>query len=319
MSAPDVPPPRRPFEHLRDRPAQSFTASPEFQRILWFGGLLLFVGLAALYMLTTKAKSEAPRETAPAVAVAPATPEELAAKRERLFGLFEGSLADAGNGQDFAETSGYRRLLSLVAGYSSEDFHAKTQRWLDYESAKSQPDLWRGEFVRVRGIVAWMGAQKLSRSTLGITDVWRGAVTDAEGEQAVIIDLVNPPPGFDQRREAIDVEGVFYRTVGYETVERGNPKLDRGRVVVPYLIARNFAVVETKPSPTGFLHDNAVATLVAMAVVFGLTRLVMYWFQRKKQRRAAPRTRVPATDFHAMFEKHRRAQERPTDPRPPSA
>lgn len=309
--ASDPKPPRRPFDP-KNYQGESFWASSEFQRILWFGGLLVFALLMGLWALESMSKGERAAEVAAPVAAPPPTAEELEAAKAGLSTKFEGALRDTENGQDLVETSGYHRLLQLIASFTPEEFHERTQKRLDYASAMAHPDLWRGEFVRVRGIVAGLQAVKLRSPVFGITDVWRGALTGADGEEGIVVDLVNFPPPFEVRKEPVDVEGVFYRKLAYEN--------QAGRVVeAPYLIVRNLQVVETKPSGvSGFLRERTAAILVAMAVVFGLTRLLMYLFQRRARLRRAPRVNPAATDFHAMFERHMRPPDPGAGPRPPA-
>ena len=306
--------PRRPFEHLRDAAPESFVGSTEFQRILWFAGLAAFLALFALWVLGREQAASVENQPAAEAARPPPTPAELEARRNELYGAFEGALSDSANGDDFAETPGYLRLVTIVASFSPDEVHARVRRRVDYAKAIAEPDLWRGEFVTARGLMSWMGAEKLSRPILGIHDVWRGVLTDPDPDapDGIVIDLVTDPPPFEERSTVVDVEGVFYRTVKFEN-RRGEIK------EAPYLIARNFRVVDTKETrPASFLRDHTGATLIGMAVVFGLTRLLMYFFQRRNRKRPVSRTRPAATDFHAMFEKHRRAEDRRAGPRPPA-
>ena len=309
--ASDPKPPRRPFEDPRRYQGESFWSSSEFQRILWFGGLLIFALLMGVWALGSMSKPE-PAPVAPAVAAVAPTPAELEAARSAVGTKFEGSLRDTDNGQDLVETSGYLRLLQLIASYTPEEFSARVTKRLDYASAMAYPDLWRGEFVRVRGIVAGLQAVKLRAPVFGITDVWRGALTGADGEEGIVIDLINLPPPFEVRKEPVDVEGIFYRKLAYEN--------QAGKVVeAPYLVVRNLHVVDREPTGvSGFLRERTAVILVAMAVVFGLTRLLMYLFQRRARMRRAPRVNPAATDFHAMFERHMRPPDPGAGPRPPA-
>src|SRR5262245_62059526 len=97
------PPRRRPF--ASSEPPQSFFGSSEFQRILWFGGLLAFVGLFALYV-TSRAKHRTEDVAVQAPPPVELSPEALEERRTKLSTLFEGALVDTKNGDDFLETEG---------------------------------------------------------------------------------------------------------------------------------------------------------------------------------------------------------------------
>lgn len=212
------------------------------------GRALGSAGLACLLLSPVRAASQGPGPQAPpdptgtSAADAAAQGEPVSITREpeevrkRLLTLLEGALLDTENGQDFVETSGYRRLLEKIQEYSPEEFAAKVTRSLDYASAIQDPDAWRGEFVRVRGVIVNLSAEKLATPMLGHADVFRGIVAQTEGSDGVVFDVLEPPPiqQFDTRRDLVDVEGVFFRTVTYEN-RAGK------QVRAPYLIARTLA------------------------------------------------------------------------------
>ncbi len=317
MATPDNKP-RRPFEEQRQAQQESFLKSGEFQRILWLFGLLIFMGLFAVYLLQRLPSSE-PDPTA-AAEMPPPTQEELEQQAVELSTRFQGALADTENGQGFVETSGYRHLLEQVASFSPEELRERSRHLLDPEAVMLEPDLWRGRFVRLRGVPSDIWAVKLRQPVAGISDVWRGTMIieqesvrrgdDRIRNEGVMVDFVSAPTGFEAGRDAVEVEGVFYRTVGYEN-ERGQP------AVAPYLIGRTLRVVEGRHEEKRFLRDHTGTLLIGMAVVFGLARLLMYVFQRRSRARPRPAARPASTDFHSMFENARR-EDRQSGPRPPA-
>jgi hypothetical protein len=305
-------PARRPFQ---DAPApESFHRSPEFQRLIWFASLLVFIALFVVYLLqstpsigVTPATTDAHSSAAPA----PLSPAELEARQSKLRTLFEGSLSDTQNGDEFRETQGYWRLLQILTSYTPEEVSQRATRTLDYGSVLHDPDAWRGEFVSVRGIMAYMYAQKLVEKVFGIGDVYRGFLTDADGENGVVFDLPSPPPAFEMRRSPVDIEGILYRTARYET--------EKGKVrVVPYILARNMRVVEhPRVGATGFLQDHGGTLLVLMGLAIFGSRLLMYVIQRRRQHRAPARVNRHV-GFHEMFEAKQREERRSTGPHPPA-
>ena len=316
MSAPTDSPrgpesPRRPFQ---DAPEPTpFHRSPEFQRLIWFASLLVFVALFVVYLLQTT-------ETAPSTASsgdqaeshAPAlSPAELEARRAKIATLFEGSLTDTQNGDEFRESPGYWRLLQLLTSYTPEEVAQRATRRLDYASVMNEPDAWRGEFITVRGVLSAMYAVKLKSKVFGIEDVYRGFMTDADGENGLVFDLPSPPPAFEMRRSPIDIEGILYRTARYEN-EKGK------MLVVPYVLARTMRVVASpKVGTAGFLKDHGGTLLVLMGLAIFTTRLLMYVFQRRARRRAPARPDRHA-GFHEMFEEKLREDRHAPGPRPPS-
>jgi len=289
-------PPRKPFEGWGQ--AEPFHRSPEFQRFIWLSGALVAVLFLGLYVSSRMQPVAAPREgAAPGEAPSPLpssiTPEE---HERRMLTLFEGALADTRNGDDFAETSGYRNLLRILASFTAEEVSRRATRKLDPKAALQDPEAWQGEFVWHRGLVAEVYANRLRQPVPGRTDVYRVILAEADGTEGVFVDLTGERPEVELREDPVDVEGVFYRTVRYESVS--------GKVrEAPYLIARNLRpVTGTATDRSGILRDRTALALVGMALAIGVARLLMYVFRRRPARRAPP---PPASGagFRQLFDR----------------
>ena len=313
-ASPTPRPPRQPFAGMEA--PEPFHRSPEFQRFVWLLGGLLVVGILAFYF-ASRAREKTQIERAAAAqenALPPLLPpEEQEARDRRLSTLLEGSLSDTQNGTDFVETSGYRRLLQIIASYPSEEVEKRAVRHLEYEAALADPDAWRGEFVWTRGIVLNFEAERLREPMFGMTDVYRGILAEGDGQQGLFFDLPGPPPKIDLRKEPVDVFGIFYRTVRYEPLApQTKDQLVR---TVPYLVVKTVRRVDrAKADPAGFLRDHYVVALVGAALVIFTTRLLIYLFQRRSRRSRAP-AQVRGAGFRDMFEKKLRQEKRTPGPR----
>jgi len=188
-----------------------------------------------------------------------------------VAGLFQGALLNAGDGQDFAETPSYRRLLYHVHSMPEADFSSRVSGWLDWTDAMAHPEQWRGEFVRVRGVIASLKAVKLHGTDAGLEDAWRGFLFEPDGSEPVAFDLVVTPP--DLRvdtavKDTLDVEGVFYRLVKYDAVDSSGATVQRE---VPYIVARRLAKVQAAPPPQSprvvLLEVLAVAAVSVVAAL----------------------------------------------------
>jgi hypothetical protein len=227
------------------------------------------------------------------------------ARRLQLRTLFEGALVDTENWQDHVETAGYRKLLTSIASLSIDDFAKLPIHDLDYAKAMADPDAQRGEYVRWRGLLGHIKAVKLDTPVFDMTDVYRGVITDAAGDNGVVFDLVEPPPHIALRDDVVDVEGVLYRGVAYL-----NPK-DK-EIRAPYLIARVLRRVDTTalPRSTGSL-DSFMLVLILVAGTFFVGRVAWYLLVQRKKPRASQLPK-PAS-IRQMFDE-RRARG-PSDPK----
>jgi len=296
---------------------EPFYRTPEFQRFIGLLGVVAIVGLIAFYFLSVQRKKAAAEQAAAArEATLPKllSPEDAEARATRLSTILEGSLSDTQNGTDFVETTGYRKLLQIVASYPAEEVERRAVRKLDYEAAMADPDAWRGEFVWRRGIVLNLYAERLRDPVFGMTDVYRGILAEGDGENGVFFDLPGAPPELELRRDPVDVYGIFYRTVRYEPL---SPQVKEHLVrTVPYLVVKSIRKVkDAKADPTGFLGNPLVVTFVGAGLVLIAMRLLIYLFQRRRRRSRAPALGREA-GFREMFEKKLRQEKRTDGPRP---
>jgi hypothetical protein len=185
---------------------------------------------------------------------------------------------------DFRETPGYLRLLELVSHYGEQELRDQAQRELDFSDALARPAAWRGEFVHVRGIVAGLQAVRLTTPLIDQEDTYRAVITEADGSEGVVVDFLVPPPELEVQRDAVDVDGVFFRTVSYENKQ--------GAVIeAPYLIARSLRAYDPAAAPSSTELDLISKLLIGAAVAFVVVRILM---SLRRQARTPPSRRVPA-------------------------
>jgi hypothetical protein len=303
-------PRRRPFEG-RGAP-EPFHRSPEFARFIWLAGGLVVVVLMVFYAASIGGKKTASAQAPAAAATAPPPSADVdpMARSVRLSTLFEGALVDAHNGEGFVETEGYRKLLQTLSTYPIDQVEKLATKKLDWTAATTDPDAWRGEFVWTRGVIAHRWAERLRSPVFGAQDVYRVILTDGDGSEGVVVDMLEEPPAVALQSDAVDVQGIFYRTVRYAAVRQ---KEDR---VAPYLLAKSMRAVERpKRSAGGLLRDHGATALAGMALAIGGARLLIYWFQRRS-RRLRPPPRPGAVGFEKMFENRLREGNRTSGPRP---
>ena len=251
---------------------------------------------------------QAPGQPAPPIDESAAPQDEESVPIEtRLATLFEGALADSKNGEPFAETPGYAKLLSSLAAYAPAEVTQLADADLDHAGVMADPDRFRGEFVRVRGLIAYIEAHRLDRPVLGAVDVYRGVVTKADGSEGVWFDMLEPPPAVDLEEDVVDIEGVFYRTVRYEN-RKGQEQQ------APWLIVRNFTRPEPESLPRTGPSSPIKYVLIGAVLAYLGGRLIVFLRQQSKQRtRSEPRE---GTSIRQMMLDQRGKRDRES-PRPP--
>ena len=304
-------PRRRPFEG----PSRGggIRGSRELQIFLWIACLMVVALMLSVFFLQgarlfVSSRPAVPASPAAAVSSSPrvtVSAEEEAARDLKLHTLFEGSLADTRDGDGFAETPGYRHLLEILKSYSAEDFAALPRRRLDWGAAMADPGAWRGEVVWMRGIILERYASRLREPVLGVQDVTQGILADADGSNGVLFEMIDEPPDVGRRDDAVDLVGVFYRTISFPTSRPAPRERSRdGRIELPayrkvtpegevqeapYLVVKLvLPVVNPRRDASGLLRDHAAAILVGMGLAFAAGWLIVYSVQRRSRARRGP-------------------------------
>jgi hypothetical protein len=239
-------------------------------------------------------------------------PPATAEQRSSWGLLLEGALLDSDNGKDFRETGGYYKLLSTLQVYTPQEIHERATRYLDWFAVMQDPNAWRGEFVRRRGVFTGARAVRLDRPVAGITDVWRCGISDGDATEGVIFDLLTPPEmSIEARVDAIEIEGIFYRTVRYMSE-------DGEAVEAPYLLVKNIREIPSGQQRAKGLFDGVALYVFCAALLFLGFRLVSVFRQQSRRgynSRREPSLHEPIAQRAAQ---HRRASTAPPRNPPPS-
>ncbi len=228
-------------------------------------GLLLLAML--FFMLTFRGK--APPVLDRVFAAQSATEPAIAERRQVTAGMLDGAYHDPADRAPFTQTPGYTRLLRMLTDHVRPGDIVADPPLFDRNLAMVYPELQRGETVKVRGIVAAYWAEILDNPVFELHDVWRVFLTDGDGEDGIVIDVMNRPPAFEQQRDLVEVTGVFYRLVTYES--------EGGKVrEIPYLLARSLVVVPDAPRESPFNSSSLVIVLIGLSamVIWGIVRVI---------------------------------------------
>lgn len=256
----------------------------------------LLAGLLGFASNAPAQEPASPQEPRPAAGAVPPAAAGQWTPSQDLSVQFEGALVDTRNGDGFIETPGYRKLLEEVRSWPESDFNGRALVRLDYDAAMADPDSWRGRLVTVRGILVDLRAERLERPIWDQIDVYRAIVTESDGSEGVICDLLGAPPHIELpdvklRDDVVDIEGVLYRTVHYEN-KQGQIK------EAPYLIAKRIRIPDLADASRSTKKDLYGMVLIGAALAFVTFRLTLALQQRRRRSRREP-ARTPG--FHGFF------------------
>jgi len=214
---------------------------------------------------------DAPAQPAGAPPAAPAAQQAP----PQISTLWDGALVDSANGAPFGESDGYRKLLQTLKSMSVDEADSHAAATLNYKLALEDPGSLRGQWVKVRGLLVQMDAELLDHPLDGAVDVWRGWVSDTDGSDPVAFDILERPTGIELQKDLVDVEGIFYRTVKYETQKDAVKE-------VPYILAQRVTRVDQAALERHGVADGWALVLIILALGFIGMRAVMIMRNQKR-------------------------------------
>lgn len=206
------------------------------------------------------------RSEAPAVEAAPLPPPSP--PREGMV-PFHGVLDGVKDYEDVAQNRPYAYLAEHVRRLTDDDAKRVLRTDLAYPQLVSAPALYRGEIVRVDGLLVRLEAVRLvpGAGPPGVEDAWRGWIVDTEGDEAYIFDFIGDPPEISNR-DMVRMEGAFLKVLRYES-RRGQTR------DAPFLIARQVRHLAEDEIERAFRYDYVAV------VVIGIVGVLLL-FQRKR-------------------------------------
>jgi hypothetical protein len=244
--------------------------------------------------------------SAAAVALREKDQDENHALAEELFGP---ELFEVKDWTDLAEEPQWRRAVEVMAKLDPQfiDEHLSFKLNRHFEDVMADPAAYRGRFVRMHGVVApkSYGAKKLEKPIAGRIDTYRGQVTDDEVDSPMVFfDVLDRPADFDVGYDEVDIDGIFYRTVTFESRDGKTRKC-------PWIVGRTVNIAK-KPvvAPPSAGIGPAAALTAFLAIVIAIVYLV-----RRGRPAKAPAGARPAGFRRASDRKI--SPERPEEPPPP--
>jgi hypothetical protein len=314
---------RRPT-FLQPQGQTPFWRSPEFLRFAAIALVALGGAAAFLFSQGAVTPKSVPTPADPAQAPLPATvsltPEQRAERDAFLSAAFEGALRDQADGEPLQDTTGSRKLLQQIANFDADEFRSRTTRNLDYAAATTDPEAWRGQFVRLYGILGEVWAEKLDQPVAGREATWRAQLLTGDNfSEPNLLEFIDRPlPEMslrDQRLRAVEVEGVFYRSGSFESVyQNGKDQTVEATWTLPWVFVRNLRLIdEGTDDRHTFLNDYPKVILAVLALVIFGGRLLFSWIQGRRRVQRRPK---PPSDIRTMFEQ--KLREKGLPPAPPS-
>jgi hypothetical protein len=173
---------------------------------------------------------------------------------------WEGALK---NVKDFTKPDesefGYKYLLGTIRRMR-EFPHAST---ISYKNLVNQASLYRGEFVKIMGIVARITPIKLASQQM----IYRIYIVDPSGEEGFICDLLEKPSSIRSSEEEgilhadlIETKGIFYKIVSYEAKDGSIARL-------PLIIAKSAQKVDTRGKRRRFYSWGSLPVIVGISFI----------------------------------------------------
>jgi hypothetical protein len=233
--------------------------------------LTLLVGVVAV-IWRIWSSTEPARPQYDAVEVAPPVwqPEPPGSEAARPSdNKFEGALRPFRDGGAIPYGGSYEYLTQYLARQDPAEFSKRIEgKYLDYKLALHNPERFRGEPVRLFGVLHSTHVEKLELTPGNSRNVWEGYLPDPSGEECFIFQTTEPLPDTLARdgTDYVEVEGLFLMIKGYEGREGTHKQ-------APVILARTVRKVDPEdlkrslPSVGNGGGGGAMMLLLPLAII----------------------------------------------------
>jgi hypothetical protein len=187
---------------------------------------------------------------------------------------YEGALRPFRDGGEIPYGGSYEYLIRYLSRQDPEEF-AKgiPSKYLDYNLVLHDPERFRGQPVRLFGVLRRVDVEKIEITPGNRRDIWRGWLPDPSGTEGFMFQAFEPLPSTLKRdgSDLVEVEGIFLQIYGFVGA---NGK----RQQAPFVLARTVRRVEAedvKRSPPSLGSGQSSSLLLVPMVLLPLGAYVV--------------------------------------------
>src|SRR5262245_47302931 len=153
---------------------------------------------------------------------------------------FEGALRAFRDGGQIPYGGSYAYLAEYLSRQDPVEFAKRIEgKYLDYNLVMHDPERFRGEPVRLFGVLYHVRVEKLELTPGNERNVWEGWLPDPSGDECFIFQTLDPLPDNLKRdgKDYVEVDGLFLMIEGYEAKDGKHKQ-------APFVLARTIRKVD---------------------------------------------------------------------------
>lgn len=221
-------------------------------------------------------------EGADVVRIAPMQKPRAADARETLPGLRRDLFAEVADDtvlRGGAEHDAFYRTLEVLRG--TDELDAATPRPVEVSFLQlfRQPEAYRGEWVRLRGVVRRALPVQTTPNDYGVTNLYQVWMQpEGRPDDLLAVDVLQLPPGFPEGEKVnanATVDGVFFKRWAYPAGD--------GIRSAPLILARTVVWTPATPATVAKQAMDPVNLVLSFLAVFGVAGAVI-WIVRTGRR-----------------------------------
>lgn len=220
----------------------------------------------------------------------PITPDISAVPPPLIYKRFEGMLDNITDYEKLEQDEPYNTLLKYVSNLTVDMITEKVKPGISYHDLMNNPKSYRGEIVRVKGVILYLNTYKLQTNPARIDIYYDGMLGDPSKNELYRFHVIDRPESFktfDVYRSNADmamVEGAFLKVIRYElatTVQLATKKIHND---APFIIGRKLVKINsTKPKAITQFEYLIGAGLIAGIAIIGLVVIIGVSRSKKKE------------------------------------
>ncbi|MFH1227225.1 MAG: hypothetical protein V1701_04890 [Planctomycetota bacterium] len=225
----------------------------------------------------------------------PITPDISTAPPPIIYKRFEGMLDYVHDREKLRQDEPYNTLLKYIHSLTPAEITAKVNTNITFNDLITNPKKYRGEIIRVSGVVLYLNPYKLKTNPAGVDIYYEGILGDSVKGEKYRFHVIERPESFktfDEERSQADagiVEGAFLKIISYELAPTVQLVKKKTWEDAPFIIGQRLVKIEVKEPGeiTQFKYFIGVFVVLAFVIIIAIFVIATYR-NKPKPRRIKP-------------------------------
>src|SRR3989339_88713 len=222
--------------------------------------------------------------------ISPVIPAPITDTSPIIIKRFEGRLDDVKDRTPIEQDIPYNVILRYINRLYPDEISNKISTGITYENLLKNPEKYRGELIRCKGVLLFLNPYTLRTNIAGVDTYYSGMLGNPSTDEFYFFHLIDKPSEplknlTDDRSLAdeVEVEGAFLKIALYELDARAKGRTGKAYNSAPFIVGRKITKVMHPPPKGAQKFQWLVGVVLAVILLFILLFIFISGHKDKKQ------------------------------------